>query len=45
MVLGRDYDVSGDCDGCGLLFWAEMMMVVAIVMIVKGYGFDGKCSG
>ena len=41
MVLGRDDDGAGDCDGCGLLFWAEMMMVLAIVMIMKGYGFDG----
>ena len=45
MVLGRDYDVSGDCDGCGLLFWAEMMIVLAIVMVVKGYGYDGGGSG
>ena len=45
MVLGRDYDVSGDFDGCGLLFWAEMMTVMAIVMVVKGYGFDGGGSG
>ena len=45
MVLGRDDDGAGDCDGCGLLFWAEMMMVLAIVMIMKGYGFDGECSG
>ena len=45
MVLGRDYDVSGDFDGCGLWFWAEMMMVLSIVMVVNGYGYDGGGSG